>query len=103
MNMENILCVTPDDDLEKFVKFFSLSSNISLKLGGKLKRMEYLSGRYADILSDILYASALIWDYEKNKGSYDKEVIEIARREVLAILESRSCELIANHPDKWIH
>lgn len=55
--------------LEEFVHFFSLSSNASLVLGGELKRREFLSGRYADILSCLvsgLHSSRRKFDEPQN-------------------------------------
>ena len=54
------------NDLDKFVKFFSLSSTLSLVLGGQLKRKEFLSGRYADLLSYIVAGYAMEWHALQN-------------------------------------
>lgn len=37
-------------------------------MGGKIKTSEYISGRYADMLTNIYMAYACLWYYEKNKN-----------------------------------
>ena len=54
--------------LNRVVSNFALTSNIALTMGGKIKTNEYISGRYADILSNIYMAYACLWYYEKNKN-----------------------------------
>jgi len=53
--------------LNRVVSNFALTSNIALLMGGKIKTNEYISGRYADILSNIYMGYACLWYYEKNK------------------------------------
>lgn len=57
--------------LNKLVANFAFSANIALLMGGKIKTAEYLSGRYADILSNLYMAYASLWFYEKNKHIKD--------------------------------
>ena len=40
---------------------FAASANISLLLGGKIKMAEMLSGRYADVFSNLFHGYALLW------------------------------------------
>ena len=46
-----------------------------LLMGGKIKTAEYISGRYADMLSNIYMAYACLWYYEKNKHIKDLDII----------------------------
>ena len=101
MNLKNLLIPSIDSELDKFCVFFSLSSNLSLLLGGSLKKMEFLSGRYADILSDIFYGYALEW-YVKNK-KLDKKILKIAQKELYERIQDNINLLIDNHPHKTAH
>lgn len=40
-------------------------------MGGKIKTAEYISGRYADILSDIYMSQACLWYYKKHNDVKD--------------------------------
>ena len=50
--------------LKRHVANFAFSANIALLMGGKIKTAEYISGRYADILSDIYMSYACLWYYK---------------------------------------
>ncbi|RPF82526.1 MAG: acyl-CoA dehydrogenase [Rhodothermaceae bacterium TMED105] len=87
--------------LERFVHFFSLSSNMSLVLGGDLKRKEFLSGRYADLLSYIVAGHAMNW-YESVTG-IKSSVVEAMRKRNLHRLQACSDMLMQNHPHEALH
>jgi len=57
--------------LKRHVANFAFSANIALLMGGKIKTAEYISGRYADILSDIYMSYACLWYYKKHKDIQD--------------------------------
>ncbi len=52
--------------LDHFTSAFAFCSDVSLTLGGKLKFAEMLSGRYADILSNIFLGYATLWFTSKH-------------------------------------
>lgn len=57
-----------EENLNRLVSNFAFSTNIALLMGGKIKTSEYISGRYADMLTNIYMAYACLWYYEKNKN-----------------------------------
>ena len=57
--------------LKRHVANFAFSANIALLMGGKIKTAEYISGRYADILSEIYMSYACLWYYKKHKDIQD--------------------------------
>lgn len=61
--------------LDRHVANFAFSANIALLMGGKIKTAEYISGRYADILSDIYMSYACLWFYKKNENVKDIDKI----------------------------
>lgn len=92
-------------ELERFVRFFALSSSCSLALGGELKRRECLSGRYADMLSYILAGFAVEWRLgllppEARPGSALGEAFAQAN---LHRLQSTAQALVDNHPHAPLH
>ena len=106
MIRENInLVVTPvvfKSNLERFVKFFALSANMSLILGGELKRREFLSGRYADMLSYIIAGFAMEWHFANNKIE-NSIILQVCQQNNLHRLETCANELIENHPHTFFH
>lgn len=94
--------VVGSHDLEKFAKFFSLSSTLSLVLGGQLKRKEFLSGRYADMLSYIVAGYAMEWHASQNDLS-DHVILKAAQSHNLKRMNECATELIQNHPHSWFH
>lgn len=93
------------EPLEEFVHFFSLSSNASLLLGGELKRREFLSGRYADILSCLVSGFAMEWHARHvPENMRPTEAFLVAcRMKVLHELQEACNELIDNHPHSFVH
>ena len=61
--------------LKRHVANFAFSANIALLMGGKIKTAEYISGRYADILSDIYMSYACLWYYKKHNDIQDIDKI----------------------------
>jgi acyl-CoA dehydrogenase len=100
MNLHNF-AVGSSEPLEKWCKFFSLSANASLLLGGKLKKMEYLSGRYADLLCNLYYGFALCWHAENQ--DLPEKLVKIALKDLEHRMQRTSDELIANHPHGNLH
>ncbi len=80
---------------------FALAADMSMiTLGGKLKRMEALSGRFADVFSMLYMASAAIKHFH-DKG-YPKElqpVVEWSLQWSLNIAEQQLSETLDNFPN----
>ena len=72
-------------ELERFVRFFCASANLSLViLGGDLKRKEFLSGRYADMLSYIIAGFAMEW-HAKNSKLANSVVLKHATQRICIV------------------
>jgi len=56
-----------ESQLQRLTANFAICSDLSLTLGGNLKSAEFISGRFADILSNIYLGYATLWFYEKYK------------------------------------
>lgn len=90
-----------DEAVDRYVRFFALSANASLLLGGELKRREFLSGRYADMLSFIVAYRAVEW-HSRRHINVDN-VAKVARQRLLHRLEATGREIVANHPHRLLH
>ena len=98
LNVRNFF--RPATDVERWVKFFSLSSNASLLLGGSLKFKEFLSGRYADMLTDIVTLYA-IERYVDLHGL--DHVHEALMKRVVHRMQENASQLVKNHPHTRLH
>lgn len=92
--------VRPRTPLEDYVRFFALSSTMSLLLGGNLKRNEFLSARYADMLSFILGGFAMRWHPRREDAIV---VAAAAEAHNLWRLQEVAKDMITNHPHKRLH
>lgn len=61
--------------LNRHVANFAFIANMGLLMGGKIKTAEYISGRYADILSDIYMSYACLWYYKQHQDIKDIDKI----------------------------
>lgn len=84
-----------------YVKFFALSSTLSLALGGELKKREFLSGRYADLLSDLMSYTAIEWHNAK-LGDHGI-VVRSSLDELQVKMNGTIRQLVDNHPHSFIH
>lgn len=100
-NVLNLFSLFPKTEQERFVQFFSLSTNASLLLGGQLKFMEYLSGRYADTLSYIISGFAMEWHCNNNK--IENDIKNIIQKNNMYRLQTVCNDFIENHPHRFIH
>ncbi len=86
---------------------FGLVADIAmLTLGGKLKRLEKLSGRLGDVLSLLYMGSTVLRFYEeqtkeaKNNGEF--VIVEYICRDFVYQLQNTLNDLFANMPNKFI-
>lgn len=85
--------------LNRHVANFAFSANIALLMGGKIKTAEYISGRYADILSDIYMSYACLWFYKKNKEVKDiDKLLEYSINDYSKNIETNMNKIADNFP-----
>jgi acyl-CoA dehydrogenase len=83
---------------------FALLADVAmLTLGGDLKRREKLSGRFADVLSHLYMASAVLKRYEDDgRPAEDLPIVRWALDDSLAIIEERLDGILRNFPTKGV-
>jgi acyl-CoA dehydrogenase len=88
----------------RFSAAFSLAADMSmLCLGGSLKRREKLSGRLADILSNLYIISAILRRFEdQGAPNTDLPVVSWAAQSVLFETQQHLSDLLNNFPNKFI-
>jgi acyl-CoA dehydrogenase len=102
---------TPPDGLEKEARLiarlsakYALTADLAMGLlGGKLKRMELLSARLGDVLSNLYLASASVWRYQADG---DPKMLPFARAAIRVQLDEAAAtlrELHANLPSGLLH
>jgi len=53
--------------LGRLASNFAFCADVGLTMGGGIKTAEFISGRYADVLSNLYMGYACLWYYQKNK------------------------------------
>ncbi|MFQ5468853.1 MAG: acyl-CoA dehydrogenase [Gammaproteobacteria bacterium] len=86
---------------------FALTSDVAmLVLGGALKRKEKLSGRLADVLSQLYLASCVLKRFEdQGRPSQDQPLVQWALEDSLYQIQQRFDEILDNFPQRpiaWI-
>ena len=85
------------------VAFALLSDFCMLSLGGKLKQMENLSGRLADILSYLYLSSAVLKQYHNDQAySEDKPLMQWSCETLLYDTQQAFSGVLANLPNQTI-
>ncbi len=81
---------------------FALTADAALMLlGGNLKRREKLSGRLADILSNLYLLSAVLKQYEDRRRPQDEwPLVKWACEESLFTIQESFIELLRNFPNR---
>src|SRR6516164_1575216 len=88
--------------LARYSAAFALAVDMALlTLGGALKRKELISGRFADILSELYLLSTVLkrWQDEGRQDA-DFPLLEFAMQSGLATIATRFDELFANLPNR---
>jgi acyl-CoA dehydrogenase len=81
---------------------FALTSDVAfLTIGGALKRMEMLSGRLGDILSELYFLSAALKRFEdEGRQDADFPLLDYVMRNGFKAIEQTFDEVFANLPNK---
>ncbi len=85
------------------IAFALLSDYCMLSLGGKLKQMENLSGRLADILSYLYLSSAVLKQYHHDEHYLeDKELMQWSCETLLYETQEAFSGVLANLPNRFV-
>jgi acyl-CoA dehydrogenase len=87
--------------LARYSQSFALVGDWTVAfLGGDLKRKQQLSGRMADILSDLYLLSATLKRYEDDgRKQVDQPVVDAIARDCIAAIEQNFAGVFANFPN----
>ncbi len=115
---DGLFCQTPKNKNQKFqqiskryfqklsrmsIAFALLSDYCMLSLGGKLKQMENLSGRLADILSYLYLSSAVLKQYHHDENYHDDQVLMQWSCETLLYETQESFSgVLSNLPNRFV-
>ena len=89
-------------ELSRWSSSFAITADIAfLTIGGGLKRMEMLSGRMADILSELYFTSAVLkrW-HDQGQPDAEFDLVEYNARRSFARIGVLLDEVIANFPSR---
>jgi acyl-CoA dehydrogenase len=90
-------------ELVRLSNAFSLSSNMMLLMGKKFKTSEMLSGRFADVFSNIYLCYSMLWYYEKYcpKDEHTKKLLEYCMDELMYDTQEIFYDIGKNYPSFW--
>jgi len=88
--------------LARYAQAFALCGDWTVAfLGGELKARQALSGRMADILSELYILSATLKRYkDEGRLAEDRPVVEAIARDAIFEIEKRFGEVFANFPNR---
>ena len=87
-----------ESQLQRLTANFAICSDLSLTLGGNLKSAEFISGRFADILSNIYLGYATLWFYEKYKVDGADVMLHYSLQTLTNEIEEAFFGIFANFP-----
>jgi acyl-CoA dehydrogenase len=87
--------------LHRYAQAFALTADwTTVFLGGQLKRKQKISGRMADILSDLYLMSATLRRFEdEGQIAEDKQLVDAIMADRIAAIEKTFGEVFANFPN----
>ncbi|HHY48938.1 MAG TPA: acyl-CoA dehydrogenase, partial [Alphaproteobacteria bacterium] len=90
--------------LARYAQSFALVGDWTVAfLGGDLKRKQRLSGRMADILSDLYLLSATLKRYEDDaRLPEDRPVVDAVAKDLIFSIEQSFAAVFANFPNVWL-
>ncbi|KNC49744.1 acyl-CoA dehydrogenase domain-containing protein [Thecamonas trahens ATCC 50062] len=87
-----------ESQLGKAVSNFAIAADLTLALGGALKRKEFVSGRMADAFSTIYLAHATLWYHKQNRVEGGEVILEHAMDQLLFEFQEALTEVARNFP-----
>ena len=77
---------------------FALCSDFAMIMGGKLKSAEFISGRFADVISNLFLGYATLWHYKKHPVDGADKLVDFAMQNILADIEEAFFGVFSNFP-----
>ena len=87
-----------ESQLQKLSANFALCSDLALTMGGKLKAAEFISGRFADVLSNIYLGYAVLWHYQKYPVEGSEALVDYSMQNILCDAEDALHGIYSNFP-----
>lgn len=84
------------------INFIVLADTALLLLGGKLKFKEKLSGRFADILSELYLLSCIMKHHADTGDSSERYVIKWITANSFHRIEQSLLDILHNFPNRWL-
>jgi acyl-CoA dehydrogenase len=90
-----------ESQLDRLTAAFAFCADVSLTMGGKIKFAEMLSGRYADVLSNLTLGYATLWYTSAHKDVQGLSAVrDYAMQGLLAEIEDSFYGIFENFPTR---
>ena len=98
------LCRKHSRTIEQLSAAFAFLADVTLlTLGGEFKRREMLSARFADVLSNLLLASAVLKKFtDRDEPDDEKPLVDWACKYALFAAQQSLDAILRNYPRKWL-
>jgi acyl-CoA dehydrogenase len=90
-----------EKDLSRLSSNFAVLSNSMLMLGSKFKKAEMLSGRMADIFSNLYLGYASLWYFQKYGSSDHLPIMKLSLETILYNIQESIDEVLINYPNRF--
>lgn len=87
-----------ESQLNRLASSFAFAADVSLTLGGKIKFAEYLSGRYADVLSNLYLGYATLWYHSQHPSPSNEKVLDYALGTIIYDIQEAFFGIFRNFP-----
>lgn len=87
-----------ESQLSRLCADFAVCSDLALTMGGKLKAAEFVSGRYADVLSNLYLGYATLWFHNKYAVEGSDAMLEYSMTTILYDAEDAFYGVFNNFP-----
>lgn len=77
---------------------FALCSDFAMVMGGKLKSAEFISGKFADVISSLYLGYATLWHYKKYPVEGSDKLLDFAMQNILHETENSFYDIFKNFP-----
>ena len=77
---------------------FALCSDFAMIMGGKLKSAEFISGKFADVISSLYLGYATLWHYQKYPVEGADKLLDFAMQNILHEAETAFYGIFNNFP-----
>ncbi|KNC79045.1 hypothetical protein SARC_08550 [Sphaeroforma arctica JP610] len=87
-----------ESQMARLAANFAITSDMAMSIGGQLKFAEFISGRYADVLSNLYLGYANLWYYKNYYAEGHDELLTVSMEQILYDTQNSIYDISNNFP-----